>query len=166
MPMFRFLVLAGLLGAASCATDDNCGQLTLQLGEDVSAYPASTTLSCELHKGSYWNKAKNEAGLLLTSSDLPADAHIAAVLSLDMVKPGMTLSVPTGVAGEAFTNGMKNDANLTSGTVIIQKDVGVDTSITPPARVFFVKWDLEWLGAGTYQSHGESTVWFNAIGAL
>jgi len=161
--MFRFVVVAVLLAAAGCGQDD-CGVLTLELAEDAAAYPTSTGIGCEVPKGGWWDKQRDEAGMLLTSADLPAEAHITAVMALSMVAPGVTLSVPNGIAGEAYTKDAKNQAFLTSGTIVIEKDLGIDTA--GPARVFQVKWDLEWLGSGNYHSHGDSTVWFAAVGAL
>ncbi len=162
--MVRSAVLVGLLACVGCDGESICGELTLDLGADAAAYPASTGIGCEMEHGGWWDRKKDEAGILFSSSDLPVDAHVTAVMALSMVQPGVTLNVPCGVAGEAYTKDAKNQAFLTSGTITVVRDLGIDEKAK--AHVFQVKWDLEWLGSGTYRSTGESSVWFAAIGAL
>ncbi|MBL0219384.1 MAG: hypothetical protein IPQ07_36630 [Myxococcales bacterium] len=162
--MFRSVIVLGLLAFAGCGGEDTCGELTLELGTDAAAYPTSAGIGCEVQKGGWWDRKKDEAGILFSSSDLPAEAHVTAVMALSMVQPGVTLNVPCGVAGEAYTKDTANQAFLTSGTITVVRDLGIDEKAK--AHVFQVQWDLEWLGSGTYRSTGESSVWFAAIGAL
>lgn len=162
--MVRLAVVAVVLAGAGCAGDDPCGVLTLELGEDAAAYPTSAGIGCQVPKGGWWDKQKDEAGILFASSDLPVDAHVTAVMALSMVTPGVTLNVPCGVAGEAYTKDTKNHAFLTSGTITVIRDMGIDEKAK--AHVFEVAWDLDWLGSGTYHSDGQSAVWFAAVGAL
>ena len=161
--MYRLAaVLVALLGCSS--TDETCGTLTLDLADDAAAYPTDVQLSCDIRKGGVWDKVKNDATIVLTDSELPGDAYISAHLPLAMVKPGATLVVPTGVAGEAYTKNQTNHANLTGGTVMILQDFGTDPKAN--AHVIKVSWDLEWLGTGTYHSTGEARVWFVANNGL
>ncbi len=157
--MYRFVLLVALV--ASCASDDEtCGTLTLSLPDNGAAYPTDVALACDLQTGGVWDKVMNDATIVLTDSTLPADAYVSAHLPLDKVKPGAMLVVPTGIAGEAYTMGEMNHAFLTTGTVAILQDFGTDPKAN--AHVFEVRWDLEWLGTGTYRSAGEARVWFLA----
>ena len=161
--MFRLAALSFAITTASagCSSDSTCGKLTLQLGEDTASYPTAANIGCDVQDGGWWDKVKNEAGFALTSSDLPVDVRINAVMPLDKVKPNVTFTVPTGIAGEAYTGATKNQANLTGGTIVIQQDLGVDDA--KMAHVFKIHWELEWLGTGTYHSTGDgAAVWFTA----
>ena len=161
--MYRLpCVLVALLGCSS--PEDTCGTLTLDLADDPTAYPTEVALSCDIQKGGVWDKVKNDATIVLTDSELPGDAYVSAHLPLAMVKPGATLVVPTGIAGEAYTKNQTNHANLTGGTVMILQDFGTDPKAN--AHVLKVSWDLEWLGTGTYHSTGEARVWFIANNGL
>lgn len=156
--MYRLALLLAV--AAGCSSEDTCGTLTLALAENAGAYPTEVALSCDLRTGGIWDTQKNDATLVLTDSELPADAYVSAHLLLDMVKPGATLAINIGIAGEAYTKDQTNHANLTGGTVTIIRDVGIDLNAN--ARVFEVSWELEWLGTGTYHSTGHARVWFAA----
>ena len=162
--MFRSAVLLGVLACVGCDGESICGELTLELGTDATAYPSSVGIGCEVDQGGWWDRKKDEAGILFSSVDLLPDARVTAVMALSMVQPGVTLNVPCGVAGEAYTKDAANQAFLTSGTITVVRDLGIDENAK--AHVFQVQWDLEWLGSGTYRSTGESSVWFAAIGAL
>ncbi|MBA3461722.1 MAG: hypothetical protein H0T46_17290 [Deltaproteobacteria bacterium] len=154
-----WLAVVPALALAGCGADDPCGELTLELTAHAGDYPSKVDVGCELQTGSVWDKLKNDATIVFPG--LPADAHVSAHLPLDMVKGGMTFTVPTGIAGEAFTKNDTNHANLTGGTVTIIRDMGTDPKAN--ARVFEVEWQLEWLGAGTYRSSGGgAAVWFIA----
>ena len=158
--MYRIAWLLALAAGCSSSADD-CGTLTMQLTDDPSAYPTDVALSCDIQIGGVWDKVKNDATIVLTDPDLPADAYISAHLPLAMVKPGAMLVAPTGVAGEAYTKNQTNHANLTNGgTVMVLQDFGTDQKVN--AHVLKVRWDLEWLGTGTYHSTGEARVWFVA----
>ena len=157
--MYRFALLVAL--ATGCSSDDEtCGTLTMSLPEDGAAYPTDVALSCDIMMGGVWDKVKLDATIVLTDPELPGDAYVSAHLPIAMVKPGTMLVVPTGVAGEAYTKNQTNHANLTGGTVTILQDFGTDPKVN--AHVLKVRWDLEWLGTGTYHSSGEARVWFVA----
>jgi len=156
--MFRLAAFA-VLTLAGCGADDPCGELTLELTANAGDYPSKVDVGCEIQKGGVWDKVKNEATIVFPG--LPADARVAAHLPLNMVKGGVTFTVPTGVAGEAYTANDTNHANLTGGTVTVLRDLGTDPKAN--ARVFEVEWQLEWLGAGSYRSSGGgAAVWFIA----
>jgi hypothetical protein len=156
--MYRLAVIA-VLTLAGCGAEDPCGELTLELTMNPGAYPSKVDVGCEVQTGGVWDKVKNEATIVFPG--LPADAIVAAHLPLNMVKGGMTFTVPTGVAGEAFTANDTNHANLTSGMVTVVRGLGADLKAN--AQVFEVTWDLEWLGAGSYHSSGDgAAVWFIA----
>ena len=156
--MFRLSAIA-IVTLAGCGANDPCGELTLELTANPGAYPSKVDVGCEIEQGGVWDKVKNEASIVFPG--LPADARVVAHLPLDMVMGGKTFSVPTGIAGEAYTANDTNHANLTSGTVTIVRDRGTDPKAN--ARVFEIEWQLEWLGTGSYRSSGGgATVWFIA----
>lgn len=157
--MYRIAcVLCALV--AGCGSEETCGTLTMSLAENAAAYPTDVALSCDIEKGGVWDRVKLDATVVLTDSELPEDAYVSAHLPLLEVTPGAVLVVPTGIAGEAYTQNQTNHANLTAGTVTIVQDFGTDPAAN--AHVFAVKWELEWLGTGTYHSTGEARVWFVA----
>ncbi len=163
------LLLVTFLGLVSgCSSEEECGELSLELTDDPGSYPTSAGVGCELRAGGVWNRRKDEATIVLGGPGLPADVYLSATMPLAMLAPGAVFTVPNGIAGEAYTSASsaerKNHAFLTAGTATIIRDIGVDSAAS--ARVFQIEWDLTWLGTGNYHSQADAAVWFNGVGPL